>query len=250
MRQGTGQVEGEVQGDRLENYGAHVGVGGDEAEDGDEEWVEEEEEHSGPPGALLGEGGVVDEAPGNSCDSHQSSRVLSVGNQGLALPRTSKSGQGGGQGIDSWEGVVQEGKRQEDHGEEVEDGEQLELEDEQRQGGHRGEEDVEVHGDVNGHVELDGAASCDHGGEDGGSCHGEESGGPGWHGDDGGGGEHGLHAEAHGGEVEEHQAAPRSVQLALHDKDQPPPRPGGRILFSEVSQGLPEWFPKAGKLRC
>ena len=42
MRQGTGQVVGEVQGDRLEDYGALVGVGGDEAEDGDEEWVEEE----------------------------------------------------------------------------------------------------------------------------------------------------------------------------------------------------------------
>ena len=112
MRQDTGQVEGEVQGDRLDDCegAALVGVGGDEAEDGDEEWVEVEEEHSGPPGALLGEGGVVDEAPGNSCDSHQSSRVLSVDNQGLALPRTSKKGQGGGQGIDCGAREVQEGK--------------------------------------------------------------------------------------------------------------------------------------------
>ena len=113
MRQGTGQVEEEVQGGRLlENCegGALVGVGGDEAGDNEEEGEEEEEEHSGPPEELLGE--ELDDGgdPGNSCDTHQSNRGQSVGNQGLALPRTNKRGQWGGQGIDVWAGWVQEDK--------------------------------------------------------------------------------------------------------------------------------------------
>ena len=70
---------------------------------------------------------------------------------------------------------------------------------------------MEVH--VDGHVEADGVVDYVHGGEDFGSHVGV------------GGGEHGWHAEAHGGEAEEDQAAPQSVQLALHDKGQPPPQP-------------------------
>ena len=84
-----------------------MGVDGDEAGDDEEEG---EEEHSGPPEALLGE--ELDDGgdPGNSCDTHQSNRGQSVGNRGLALPRTNKRGQGGGQGIDVWAGWVQEDK--------------------------------------------------------------------------------------------------------------------------------------------
>ena len=51
----------------------------------------------------------------------------------------------------------------------MEDGEGLELEDEQEQDGHCGEGGVEVHVYVGGQVELDGVVDYAHGGEDGGS---------------------------------------------------------------------------------
>ena len=114
MRQDTGQVVEEVQGDRLLEScegGALVGVGGDAAEDDEEERVEEEEEHSGPQEVLLGEELGDGAAQGNSCDTHRSNRGQNVGNRGLALPRTNKRGQGGGQGIGFWAGWVQEDKR-------------------------------------------------------------------------------------------------------------------------------------------
>ena len=115
MKPGTGQVVEEVQGGRLllENCeeGAQVGVGGDEAEDGEEERVEGEEEHSVPPEVLLGEELGDGAAPSNNCDTHQSNRGLSLGNQGLALPGTNKRGKWGGQGIDFCAGWVQEDMR-------------------------------------------------------------------------------------------------------------------------------------------
>ena len=128
----------------------------------------------------------------------------------------------------------------------MEDGEGLELEGEQGQDGHCGGEDVEVHVDVGGHVELDGVTNHVHGGEDGGSCDGEESGGLGWR-DDVGGEEYGLHAEVHGGEAEEDQVVAQSVQLALHDKDQPPPQPVDRILlFQDKVKDCLNGFPRQG----
>ena len=84
---------------------------------------------------------------------------------------------------------------------------------------------MEVHEDLCGHVEVDGLVKYVHVGEDARSSDGEESGGLGWRDDVGGGGEHGWHAGAHGGEAEEDQVVPQSVQLAHHDKGQPPPQP-------------------------
>ena len=106
---------------------------------------------------------------------------------------------------------------------------------------------MEVHVDVGGHVEVDGVVKYVHGGEDARSRDGEESGGLGWRDGVGGGGEHGWHAEAHGGEAEEDQVVPQSVQLARHDKGQPPPQPVDRVLLSEDKvAGCLNGFPRQG----
>ena len=226
VRQGTGQVVEGVQEGRLEDCegGALVGVGGDVVEDDDGEWVEEEEGHSGPPEALQDEEDGV--APGNSCGTHRNSRAQNAGNRDLELQQTSKRLQEGGWGSDYWAGGVQEDKSQ-DQGVEVDDGEGLQLEDEQEQDGHCGEEDVElVHGEVGVDVELDGVASHAHGGEDEESCDGEVHVGRGRRGGVGGG-EHGWHATGHDGEAGEDQEVPQSTLLARRDKDQPPLQPVG-----------------------